>query len=387
MATTGGAPVRVLHIDDSLVLRQSVKLFLQKNFSAEIILDSAPNGELGLQKINEFHPDAVILDIEMPGMNGIEVLRALRETHKRLPVIMFSTLTHQGTRATVDALVSGATDYVGKPSSLSDERNGADAVQGVLAKKILYWARLYQKNHKEGGGQGHPAIPVHSSNPMSPPPAAPLKSVQGAPATFKPRLPLGQFDAVCIGSSTGGPMVLSEMFTRAALGDHPPIFIVQHMPPKFTYELAEKLNALSSSTVVEAKEGMIAERRHVYIAPGGVHLALKASAFGAKLQLLDTAPVNSCKPSVDVLFKSASDVYGRRLLSIMLTGMGSDGLTGTAYIKAKGGKMIAQDEASSVVWGMPGAVVKNNLADMVLDISGITHQLEQVSEHRANPAS
>ena len=374
--------VRVLIVDDSAVMRKIIASALQKEPSIEIV-GFAANGLQAIEAIETCNPDVMTLDIEMPEMDGLTALREIRKENKYLPIIMFSSFTHQGAQAAVMALTAGASDYVGKPTNTNGGIDDAFKVlEDELIPKIIGLAkRVKSRRDREGkavSAQRPPAAAVASST------SAPQKSL--APTTTISSLTpkVGQVtsgvlakpaQAVCIGVSTGGPEALMQVFGAFNAPLSVPIFIVQHMPAEFTTLLAARLSATGVMTVKEAEEGEIAIPGTVYVAPGGFHMTLSRPGTKTIIHLNTEAPENSCRPAVDVLFRAAADVYGGDLLAVMLTGMGYDGLKGSQMIKEKGGQVIAQDEATSVIWGMPGAVVQAGLADGVLPIDKMADEI------------
>jgi two-component system, chemotaxis family, protein-glutamate methylesterase/glutaminase len=317
---------------------------------------TASNGQIALTKLQTAKVDVVVLDIEMPEMDGLQTLRELRKTNRRLPVIMFSTLTEFGARATLDALSAGASDYVTKPANVGSVTESREAVRTQLVPKVLALA----------GAEPPPAALV--GGPRALPPLPHRHEI--APRIARPERPTARPRILVIGSSTGGPEALNKLIPRLPADLHVPVLIVQHMPPLFTTMLAERLNRMSSLTVVESAGSEPLEPGKVYLAPGDFHL--EAAAVGSRSKfcssLTKAAPENFCRPSVDVLFRSAARCYGAAVLGVVLTGMGSDGRAGAQKIVEAGGNVIVQDRDSSVVWGMPGAVAASGLADEVLPL-------------------
>ena len=330
---------RILVVDDSVVIRRVVTEELSADPDLDVV-GTAANGRIALAKLTQVNPDLVILDVEMPEMDGLQTLAALRKTHPRLPVIMFSAITEQGAAATLDALALGATDYFTKPSG----PGGLDASRQVIREELIPEIK---------------ALCSPKSAKVVPPPA---------PVGVSPARP-GRVDAVVIGVSTGGPNALAEVF-RALPADLPvPILIVQHMPPMFTRLLAERLTATAKVPVDEAAAGAVAQPGRGLIAPGNFHMTVARDGTRVRAILNQEPPENSCRPAADPLFRSAAKVYGSGVLAVVLTGMGQDGLRGCEAVRAAGGQILAQDEASSVVWGMPGAVARAGLADRVLPLA------------------
>jgi len=376
--------IRVLIVDDSAVMRKIIASALQKDPSIEVV-SFAANGLQAIEAIKTHSPDVMTLDIEMPEMDGLTALREIRKTNKYLPVIMFSSLTHQGAQAAVMALTAGASDYVGKPATSTGSIDGAFKVlETELIPKIIGLAkRVKSRQAREASGSDGKSL---SSNPStrSSLEEEPIKPKKIEKSSQKSIIPIQPVQAICIGVSTGGPMALMQIFSQISTPISVPIFIVQHMPPSFTALLAGGLSAAGVMNVKEAEEGEIALAGVGYIAPGGFHMTLKKSGTKTNIHLNTEQPENSCRPAVDVLFRSAAEVYGGGVLAVMLTGMGYDGLKGCEIISAKDGQIIAQDEATSVVWGMPGAVVQAGLASAVLPIEKIPEEIVFRSRQATN---
>jgi two-component system chemotaxis response regulator CheB len=327
--------IRVLVVDDSVVVRRLISDVIATEPSIEVV-GSAPNGQIAIAKVGQLTPDLVTLDVDMPEMDGLATLAALRRDHPRLPVIMFSSHTQRAAAATIEALTLGASDYVTKPvtANLGEAR---DQIRRQL-------------------------IPVIRALCQAPAPTPPRVTGQRGQRLERAR-------AVAIGVSTGGPRALQTLLSALPNPFGAPIFIVQHMPPMFTAQLAQRLEEACHRPVSEATTRTQPEANHIYIAPGDFHLVLERTGSTIVMRTQQTAPENSCRPSVDVLFRSAADSYGSSLLGVVLTGMGQDGLRGAERIRAAGGHVLVQDEASSIVWGMPGAVARAGLADRVVPLA------------------
>lgn len=340
-----GEKIRVLVVDDSVVVRRMVTHALDGEPGIEIIC-TASNGHIGLERVRQLGPDVVILDIEMPGMNGLEVLRALRAAPGGGPrVIMFSTLTERGASITLEALSLGADDYVTKVMNESSLQQSKVRLREELVPKI-----------KQFFATSRPVLAAV--------PQRPRVSVQPSRLARTPR-------AVVIGSSTGGPAALAAILPQLPQDFPVPILIVQHMPPFFTRLLAERLDSACKLRVEEATEGAEVHAGKVLLAPGDFHMKLQAKGGSVAVSLDQSPQQNFCRPAVDVLFRSVAEVYGGAILAVILTGMGQDGLRGTETLRSIGATVFAQDEASSVVWGMPGAVVNAGLAHSVLPLEEI----------------
>jgi two-component system, chemotaxis family, protein-glutamate methylesterase/glutaminase len=338
--------VSVLVVDDSVVVRRILREALASDLSIELV-GAAANGQIALAMMAQKSPDLVTLDIEMPQMDGLETLRELRKLYPRLPVIMFSTLTERGATITLDALAAGANDYVTKPSGLGSPEESIARVREQLLPKIKALCGLKP--------------PVGAS-------ATPkIAHVRPRSIFSGPR----RIDVVAIGTSTGGPNALGMVLPSIPAGFPVPIVIVQHMPPIFTRFLAERLSASSRIRVSEAADGKPLIPGEAVIAPGDYHLEVVRAGTRIFCRLQQGPAENSCRPSVDVLFRSVANVYGPATMAVVMTGMGQDGLAGAESINDAGGLLMAQDEATSVVWGMPGFVVKANLAEAVLPVEQI----------------
>jgi two-component system chemotaxis response regulator CheB len=361
----------VLVTDDTAVIRRLVTDVLSSCHDIEVV-GTAGNGQSALERIAQLKPDVVTLDVEMPVMDGLATVTEIRRRHPFLPVIMFSSLTEAGASATLEALANGANDYVTKPSSPRDRAHALEAVRSSLVPLIRFWGRPRVQVRQDLGRPGDaPSTPARLPRSASPVVAKPVP----LPRT-ETRSALG----VVIGVSTGGPDALNRLIPMLPGSLSVPVVVVQHMPPVFTRMLADRLNTQSQLTVREAEDGMRLERGHVYIAQGGHHLLLERHSAGATLALDDSPPENSCRPSVDVTLRSAGELWGSRTLVVMLTGMGQDGLSGTRALRLQGSRVVAQDEATSAVWGMPGAVAKEGLADRVLPLADIAAAIATATE-------
>ena len=333
-------PIRVLVVDDSAVTRSLLRMVLDPHPEIEVA-GVAADGVEAIAVFESLHPDLVLLDVAMPGMNGLDALSAIRQRDRRVPVIMCSTLTWRGAQVTLEALSRGATDYVAKPSGESI-RSCIEALGRELIPKILALV-----------------------------PAEPAAAPSEAPAVAVPP-PCGAPRVVVIGVSTGGPAALEALLPKLPARFPLPILIVQHMPSLFTGLFAERLDDLCALHVREAVEGARAEPGVVELARGDWHLELTRDL---RLRLRQSAPENFCRPSVDVLFRSAALACSGRVLGVILTGMGTDGLAGCRAIRNAGGTVFAQDSLTSVIWGMPGAVAAAGLANQVLALDAIPGEI------------
>jgi two-component system chemotaxis response regulator CheB len=335
--------IRVLVVDDSVVVRRLVSDALTVDPQIEVV-GIAQNGSIAVAKAQSLRPDLITMDIEMPVMNGIEAVKAVRALGLKMPILMFSTLTAHGAAATLDALAAGATDYVTKPTNHGDMSQATRVIGAELLPKIKGLLRR---------------------------PAGPRAPTTLAPRPAQVRPPR----AVVIGSSTGGPEALSKVVTGLTIALPVPTLIVQHMPPLFTAQLAARLDRIGPNRVVEAQGGEPLEPGVIYIAPGDHHLEVVDGRGRVATRLSQGDRVNFCRPAVDVLFRSAVDVFHGDLLGVVLTGMGADGREGSRSIVDAGGRVFAQDEATSVVWGMPGSVATAGLAHQLLPITGVAEAI------------
>jgi two-component system chemotaxis response regulator CheB len=342
----------VLVVDDSVVIRRLITQALQAEADIEVV-GTASNGKLALAKLEQLRPDLVTLDIEMPEMDGLETLPLLRAAHPRLPVVMFSTLTERGAAATLEALSLGASDYVTKPSNTGSLDVALAKIRDDLVPKI------------------RALVPGMRAGLAASPRTAPTAVAPRSPAGVAPRV-----QALVIGVSTGGPSALAELIPSLPADLGVPVLVCQHMPPVFTRLLAERLDAKSALHVQEAAEGDAIRPGGVWIAPGGLHMVVRRTPGGAPtIGTNSEPPESSCRPAVDPLLRSAVAAWGSGVLAVILTGMGQDGLRGCELVAEAGGRILVQDEASSVVWGMPGYVAKAGLADRALPLDELTVEI------------
>ncbi len=363
----GASPIEVMVVDDSAVVRRFVTEVLTTE--ADIVVNqTAQNGDLALQRLEAHQPDVVLLDIEMPVLDGLSTLAQLRKRWPHLPVVMFSTLTTRGASATLDALALGATDYVSKPSHLGDLETGRAVVAAELIPVVRSCAAVGRS--RLGLSQRASELAPRSPRQLARAPARPIRETRA--------------DVLVIASSTGGPHALAEVIPRLPATLSVPVLVVQHMPELFTELLADRLQARSVLTVHHASDGMAIEPANVYVAPGGKHLVVRRAGTRCVLGTIDDPPENSVRPAADVLFRSAAACFGAGVVGLVLTGMGCDGLAGSRAIRDAGGCVYVQDEASSVVWGMPGSVAKEGLAQATIALGEIadvlTQQLQRTSE-------
>ncbi|MGK5171054.1 protein-glutamate methylesterase/protein-glutamine glutaminase [Geodermatophilus sp. CPCC 205761] len=348
-------PIRVMVVDDSVVVRKIVTDVLSGDPAIQVV-GTAVNGRIAVGKLEQLKPDLITMDIEMPEMNGIEAVRAIRAARSRVPIIMFSTLTERGAAATLDALSSGANDYVTKPANVGSVAQSMESVREQLIPKIKALT-------------GRPVTP------------GPARAAAPAPARIRPPAPrqgpVKPPAALVIGSSTGGPEALAKLLPVLPATLPVPVLVVQHMPPVFTRQFAQRLDRLCALRVVEAVDGTQLAPGTVHLAPGDHHLTIRSTGRGLTTALSQSPPENFCRPAVDPLFRSAVDAFDGAVLGVVLTGMGSDGRAGAGRIREAGGAVVVQDQATSVVWGMPGAVAAAGLADEILPLDRVAEAIHR----------
>jgi two-component system chemotaxis response regulator CheB len=342
--------LRILIVDDSRIFRSAVESALKEHPGVRVV-GSVWSGEKAIDFVRDSPPDLVTLDLNMPGRGGLETLSDIRQLNVSRPglppvgVLLLSALSERGAAITVEGLARGAFDFVHKPDG-PDEKANAAILQQQLFEKIDLFAQRRQRS----------AIV-----------AAPPKKLVAATPTAR----ASRYQAVAIGSSTGGPEALACLLPELTRQTSVPVFIVQHLPHGMTRYFADSLGRKCTYRVVEATDGETIEPSTAYVAPGGRHMVLRKRSDRVCIGLNDQPPENHCRPSLDVLFRSVAEVYPRSVIAIILTGMGTDGAKGIGPLKRSGAYVIAQDEATSVVWGMPGAAVATNEVDEILPLQGI----------------
>ena len=345
-----GERVRVLVVDDSVVVRRLISRMVEEDASLELI-GTARDGVDALSKISLLRPHVVTMDVEMPQLDGIATLRKIVELGLDVRVIMLSSLTAKGSQTTVDALMLGASDYVTKPQG-DTAGQAFDSLAVELIRKIKQLFTIPQQARAEAVAA---RVPSQAA-------AASLNYLQ-RPEVF------------AIGVSTGGPAALTEALPAIPKDFQLPIVITQHMPPLFTRILAERLTKLCQIPVIEAEDGMVATSGRALIAPGDYHMRLVREGHELVARLDQGPQENSCRPAVDVMLRSLGECCKGRVIVAILTGMGQDGLLGVKQLKELGASVVVQDSATSVVWGMPGAVATANLADAVLPLNRIVPEV------------
>jgi len=368
LATASGVvaadrPIRVMVVDDAVVARSLLARWVGAEPDMTVVA-SARNGLEAVERLKRSDPDVVVLDVEMPELDGISALPLLLKQKRDLVVIMASALTRRGAEVTLRALTLGAADYISKPEATPE---GADAAlfRHDLIEKIRHLGR---RRRQATPGRRLATWPRSQQVPLSP-------HADGRPISLRP-LSSTAPRALVIGSSTGGPQALATLVEKLpAAVDRAPVLITQHMPATFTTVLAEALSRICGRGAHEAEHGESVLAGGIYVAPGGRHMRVVRGADGIKIALGDDPPINFCKPAVDPLFVSAAAVWGAATLAVVLTGMGCDGTAGAAAIAAAGGSVIAQDEATSVVWGMPRSVAQAGLCSAVLPLDQIASKV------------
>jgi two-component system chemotaxis response regulator CheB len=341
-------PVSVLVVDDSALMRNLVSKMIEATPGLKVA-DRAMNGIFALQKIPRCNPDVIVLDIEMPGMNGIDFLKERRKLGIDIPVIILSSIAKKGAEITMEALALGAADFITKPSgSVSSDIH---TVAGELARLLLAFGTQYQK--RKGRSPVHYEFEAPERF-FEPAPKLEAKA-HPRPEPPKPARQGGPIEIIAIGISTGGPNALREVFAKIDPELSQPILVVQHMPPGFTEEFAKSLDRICPLEVKEAADGDLIKSGRILIAPGDHHIEIERKPLGAVVRLSDAPPENGHRPSADILFASVAKAYQNRALGVIMTGMGRDGARELGSIFREGGYTLGQDEASSIVYGMPKA--------------------------------
>ncbi|MGD9637769.1 MAG: chemotaxis response regulator protein-glutamate methylesterase [Alphaproteobacteria bacterium] len=360
-------------VDDSAVIRGLITKMIESDPNMNVVV-TAPNGQVALSNLDRYDVEIVILDIEMPIMDGLTALPLMLKKVPDLKVIMASTLTLKNAEISMQAMELGATDYVPKPTS-SREVSGSDTFKAELLAKVKHIGEakrkargIFRPQAKETvGSAARPEIKRAPITPLKP--SEPIKISLRQASNFRP-------EVITIASSTGGPQALFKVFGELKNEDiKQPILITQHMPATFTKILAEHISSVSGKTAIEGANDMIVEGGKIYVAPGGFHMTIKQRGVNRVIELKDTPPENFCKPSADPMLRSVVDIFGNKTFTVVLTGMGNDGSKGSEHVVNAGGTVIAQDEASSVVWGMPGAVAKAGLCSAIMPLTEIPNYI------------
>ncbi|EKD34238.1 MAG: hypothetical protein ACD_75C02423G0014 [uncultured bacterium] len=365
--------LRVLVVDDTIVYRKAVSDIIAEIPGVELA-GVAHNGKIALAKIQSLKPDILTLDIEMPEMNGIEVLAELQKSYPGIGAIMLSTLTAEGSEMTMRALELGAFDFILKPQS-KNQTEGKKEIRDALEPMLRAFAKSKNASSlisRRGLIQAPPAL--RKTLLGQPPPTTKIFKPLGQKS---PAVRRGKSEIVAIGISTGGPNALNQMLPKLPGNLGVPVLIVQHMPPVFTKSLAASLDKKCALTVKEAVNGENILPNTVYIAPGGKQMKLVAGTDGQnrRIKITDDPPENSCRPSVDYLFRSVADYYVGRATAVIMTGMGSDGTLGLGALKEKSAYIIGQDEGSCIVYGMPKAPADLGYLDIVVPLNKIADEI------------
>src|SRR5215472_8095792 len=375
-AAVANRPIRVMVVDDAVVARSLVARWVDSEPDMKVVA-TLRTGREAVDQIDNADPDVVVLDIEMPELDGISALPLLLRKKRDLVVIMASAITRRGAEVSLRALSLGAADYIPKPESTREAANSTE-FRRELIEKIRNLGRR-GKTRRQPPPVKTPA-PIEVRLPRSRVPAPPAREAafakpEAGPIRLRP-FSVAMPRALLIGSSTGGPQALTALIEKiTAAIDRAPVLITQHMPPTFTTVLAEHLSRIGSRGAHEAEDGEPVLAGGIYVAPGGRHMRVVRDDDAVRIAIGDDAPIHFCKPSVDPMFSSGAAVWGSATLALVLTGMGTDGTRGAADIVASGGSVIAQDEATSVVWGMPRSVVQAGLCSAVLPLPQIAPKI------------
>jgi len=373
-APTSGTPqVRVIIVDDSLVIRGFITRALDSDPAFKVVA-TANNGKMAIDVLRDTPADVIILDIEMPVMDGLTAIPKLKEIDPTVQIIMASTLTQKNAEISIKALSLGATDYLPKPSA--HEMAVPGEFQRDLREKVKELGSITWRKRRRLERQKLAA---------SAEAVAGLAPVEKKQIVLRP-MPYTRPEIIAIGSSTGGPQALFEVIKSMGAGLGQPIVITQHMPPSFTTILATHINRQCGVDCVEAKEGDVLRSGNYYVAPGDFHMLIVKTPEGPTIRLVKDPQENYCRPSVDPMLRSLVGVYGGRILVVILTGMGQDGMKGSEVVVKAGGSVVAQDEPTSVVWGMPGAVAMAGLCSAVVPLVEVGSLVRQIASRRAGGA-
>lgn len=390
-----GDPVRVMVVDDSAVVRGLITRMLEEDTGLSVVA-SVGNGQMALSALERQSIEVVVLDIEMPVMDGLTALPKMLQIDPDLQVIMASTLTLKNADISLRALEAGAADYIPKPTSSRDISGGTDFKHELLDKVKALAARRRRLPRRTVSSTGMP-LSQGLRSPSATPSGGAATAGTGSTAAAAPRphslYPSSQIitrqpsmeapDVIAIGSSTGGPQALFSVLGAIKAGSiRQPILITQHMPATFTTILAEHITRISGWEAAEGKDGEVIKSNRIYVAPGDFHMVVETKGVDKIIRLNKNPPENFCRPAVDPMLRSISAAWGRRVLAVILTGMGSDGSKGGQVVVSNGGTVIAQDEASSVVWGMPGAAATSGICSAVLPLTEIPQFILRQAQRR-----
>ena len=371
---TSSDAYRVMVVDDSTVVRGLIAQTLRQDPDIDVVV-TAPDGAAALRLLDRHDIEVIVLDIEMPVMDGLTALPKLKEKKPDLKIIMASTLTRKNAEISFKALSLGASDYIPKPSTSREVSGGVDFKTDLVSKVKAHGRR---GRARTGGGAPSPAP---ASAPGAPSRTSAMPTMQGREVSLRASL-VHSVSALAIGSSTGGPQALFKLFTSLPADLGLPIFVTQHMPPTFTEILAQHITKQTRFLADEGRDGVEVVPGQVYVAPGDYHMGVEMTDGKAVIRLAQDPPENFCRPAVDYMFRSLLKAYGNHILAVVLTGMGQDGMLGAQEIVKKGGTVIAQDEATSVVWGMPGAVATAGVCSAILPIEEIGEYMGNFAKRR-----
>lgn len=362
---SGDDKLRLIVVDDTAIYRSMLRNVLRDVPGVEVV-GAAKSGAEAMGMIQDLDPDLITLDVQMPGMTGIEVLRELKNRRARTKAIMVSSQTGTGTQATMDALLEGAFDFILKPSSPDAEANRKQLFESLAEKTVAFRESSSSRLRARRPGSW------------------PKIADSGAPvSTAAAETSLPRYEVIVIGTSTGGPVALREIIPMLPADLPVPVLVAQHMPPKYTLSLAERLDAEARLRVVEAADGMLAEPGTVYVAPGGQHMKIVARSGTPLIRITDDPPEHGCRPGVDYLFRSAVDVFDGKVVAVVLTGMGRDGTEGCRLVKQRGGYVVTQHAQGCTVYGMPKSVFEEGLTDKVLPLELIAGGISKCFRNRS----
>lgn len=376
-AGSGPSAVRVMVVDDSAVIRGLITRALEADPGVQVVA-TVGNGQLAISQLARTDVDVIVLDIEMPVMDGITALPELLKTAPDVKIVMASTLTQRNAQVSIEAMHKGASDYIPKPSSTGEIHGSADFKRELTEKvKALGRARRDRRDRNKAAGAPDPKAPA----PRAAAGASPARPSLLSPTTPVQLRPFGRMppQIVGIGSSTGGPQALFTVLGALPPAMRLPIVITQHMPATFTTILAEHIARTSKRPCAEGKDGEAIEQGKIYLAPGDFHMVIETDGARKIVKLNKNPPENFCRPAVDPMFRSLAAAYGGSVLGVVLTGMGADGAKGGKVLADAGGSVIAQDEATSVVWGMPGATAQTGVCSAVLPVDKIAGEIARVA--------
>lgn len=369
-------PFQVMIVDDSAVIRGMIRRWLESD-PAIAVVGSAADGEVAVREAAKLQPDVILLDIEMPVMDGLTALPLLKKALPNTHVVMASTLTTRNADISLQAMRLGATDYIPKPASRTELSAGEDFKNAVIAKVIALGTAKRRRLGETLPSTKNRAREITARAMGTIADAEPSRlskrtsSTRNVPIPVPRKGPKLAPSVVAIGSSTGGPQALFKVFETLDASFKLPIFITQHMPSTFTSILAGHLAKVSGRPCKEGSQGERVKPGHIYVAPGGKHMVVSGTPQAAIIELNEGPEENFCRPAVDPMYRSLVEVYGGQVLGVILTGMGADGCKGAKAIREAGGQVYVQDEATSTVWGMPGAASKAGQADQVLPLEQI----------------